>query len=65
MRFLRENAEDAAIGVMTVAVDPAGTELTADITIAAEAPVGARVVRVTTDAGASTPAVTNNVFTVE
>lgn len=63
---LRNNTPDPDLTVVTFAVDPEGTEITAQIAIGASAPPGARVVRITTPSGASTALGTGgNLFTVQ
>ena len=63
--FLRNNAADANITVANIQVNGDGTQVTADITIAAGAAVGTRVVRITVPSGVSTAVGTNgNLFTV-
>jgi YD repeat-containing protein len=64
--FLRNNAADANITVANIQVNGAGTQATAEITIAAGAAVGTRVVRITVPSGVSTAVGTNgNLFTVQ
>ncbi len=64
--LLRNNAADPTIGVANLTVAPDGTQATVDITIDSAAPLGARVVRITTPAGSSTVAGTEtNLFTVQ
>jgi len=64
--FLRNNAPDSTITVVTFSVTPDGTEANLEIAIAPSAPVGARVIRITTDAGSSTAGGTGgNLFTVQ
>jgi YD repeat-containing protein len=64
--FRRNNAADPDITVVTFSVSPDGTEANLEIAIAASAPVGARVIRITTPAGSSTPGGTGgNLFTVQ
>lgn len=63
--FLRNNAPDPDISVVTFSVSPDGTELDVEIAIAVGAPLGARVVRITTPTGASPADGTGgNLFTV-
>jgi YD repeat-containing protein len=65
LTFVRDNVIDDSVTAATLSVNPDGTEVTADVTIAPGAPSGARVVRVVTLAGTSTAAGTGgNVFTV-
>ena len=64
--FLRNNAADANITVANVQLNGDGTQATAEVTIAAGAAVGARVVRFTVPSGVSTAVGTNgNLFTVQ
>jgi YD repeat-containing protein len=64
--FLRNNAADANITVANIQVNGDGTQATAEITIAAGAAVGTRVVRITVPSGLSTAVGTNgNLFTVQ
>lgn len=64
--FLLNNAADASITVTSFSVNVDGTQLTADVSIAAGAAAGARVVRITTPGGNSTAAGTGgNLFTVQ
>jgi len=64
--FLRNNAADPNITVVTFSVSPDGTEVNLEIAIAAGAAVGARVIRITTPAGSSTAGGTGgNLFTVQ
>jgi YD repeat-containing protein len=64
--LLLNNASDAAISVANLAVNAEGTQATVTITIDAGAPLGARVVRITTPGGNSTAAGTGgNLFTVQ
>ncbi len=64
--FLRNNAADTTITVTSVSVNVDGTQATVDITIDAGAPLGARVVQITTPGGSSTAAGTGgNLFTVQ
>ncbi|MBI2157492.1 MAG: RHS repeat protein, partial [Candidatus Rokubacteria bacterium] len=51
---LRNNAADPTVTVMSLTVDGAGTSATVELSIATSAPPGARVLRLTTPAGAST-----------
>lgn len=63
---LRNNAADPTVTVMSLTVDGAGTSATVELSIATSAPPGARVLRLTTPAGASTAQGTGgNLFTVE
>ena len=65
LTFLKDGTPDAAITSSNLATNPAGTELTATVTIAATAALGARVVTVTTPEGTSDATPTNgNTFTV-
>ena len=64
--FLRNNATDPAITVSNLVVSADGTQATVDIAIDASAPLGARVVRITTPGGSSTAVGTGgNLFTVQ
>ena len=64
--ILRNNAADPTVTVMSLTVDGAGTGATLELSIAISAPPGARVLRITTPAGASTAQGTGgNLFTVE
>jgi len=64
--FLRNNAVDADITVVTFSVTPDGTEVNLEIAIGPSAPLGARVIRITTPAGSSTATGTGgNLFTVQ
>ena len=64
--FLRNNAADADITVANIQVNGDGTQATAEITIAAGAAIGTRVVRITVPSGASTAVGTHgNLFTVQ
>jgi hypothetical protein len=64
--FLRNNAVDANLTVANIQVNGDGTQATAEITIAAGAATGARVVRITVPAGDSTAEGTGgNLFTVQ
>ena len=64
--FLRNNAPDSSITVVTFSVSPDGTEVDLQIAIAPSAPVGARVIQITIGAVSSTPAGTGgNLFTVQ
>ena len=64
--LLLNNATDSTINVANLAVNAEGTQATVDITIDAAAPLGARVVRITTPGGSSTAAGTGgNLFTVQ
>jgi len=64
--FLRNNTVDSSITVVTFTVTPDGTEADVEIAIAPSAPVGARVIRITTSAGSSTAGGTGgNLFTVQ
>jgi YD repeat-containing protein len=66
LRFLLTNVGDASITVANLWVNPTGTLATAEITIANDAPVGARVVRLSTPSDGSTPVGTGgNLFVVE
>jgi len=66
LSFLFNNANDANITVSNLVVNAEGTQATANISIAAGAATGARVVRITTPAGSSTAAGTGgNLFTVQ
>lgn len=66
VRFLRNNATDPDITVVTFSVSPDGTEVDVQIAIGPSAPLGARVVRITTPAGSSTADGTGgNLFTVQ
>jgi YD repeat-containing protein len=65
LTFLRNNISDASLTATNLRVSPDGTQLTADVTLASDAPSGARVVRVVTPDGTSTAAGTDgNVFTI-
>ena len=64
--LLRNNATDPTITVGNLAVSADGTQATVDIAIDASAPLGARVVRITTPGGSSTAVGTDgNLFTVQ
>jgi hypothetical protein len=64
--FLRNNAADANITVANIQVNGDGTQATAEVTIAAGAAVGTRVVRISVPSGVSTAVGTNgNLFTVQ
>ena len=64
--LLRNNATDPTITVGNLAVSADGTQATVDIAIDASAPLGARVVRITTPGGSSTAVGTGgNLFTVQ
>jgi YD repeat-containing protein len=64
--LLLNNATDTTITVANRVVNADGTQVTVDITIGASAPLGDRVVRVTTPGGSSTAAGTGgNLFTVQ
>ena len=64
--LLLNNATDTTITVANLVVNADGTQATMDITIDAGAPLGARVVRITTPAASSTAAVTGGtLFTVQ
>lgn len=66
VRFFLNNAEDPNITVANLTVSPDGTQATLDVTIAAGAATGGRVVQITTPGGASTRIGTGgNVFTVQ
>lgn len=66
VRVLRNNAADPDITVVTFSVSPDGTEVDVQIAIAPSAPVGARVIQITTPAGSSTAGGTGgNLFTVQ
>lgn len=66
LTFLLNNASDGAITVAPLAVTPAGTQATADVTIAPGAALGPRVLQITTPAGSSTAVGTGaNLFTVQ
>ncbi len=66
VRFLRNNATDPDITVITFSVSPDGAELDVEIAIGPSAPLGARVIRITTPAGSSTADGTGgNLFTVQ
>lgn len=66
LAFALGGVTDPSIAVTDLAVDPSGTQATATLTIASGAAVGARIVRITTPGGASTPLGTaGNVFTVQ
>ena len=64
--FLRNNAVDPDITVVTFSVSPDGTKADVEIAIGPSAPLGARVIRITTPAGSSTADGTGgNLFTVQ
>jgi YD repeat-containing protein len=64
--FLRNNAADANVTAANIQVNGDGTQATAEVTIAAGAAVGTRVVRITVPSGVSTAVGTNgNLFTVQ
>ena len=64
--LLLNNATDTTITVANLVVNADGTQVTMDITIDAGAPLGARVVQITTPTGSSTAAGTGgNLFTVQ
>jgi len=64
--FLRNNATDLAITVTNLTVNASGTQATLTLAIAAGAPAGGRVIRVTTPGGSSTAAgLAGNIFTVQ
>jgi hypothetical protein len=64
--FLRNNAADTTITVTGFSVNGDGTQATVDLTIDGGAPLGARVVQITTSGGNSTAAGTGgNLFTVQ
>ena len=64
--FLRNNAADANITVANIQLNGDGTQATAEVTIAAGAAVGTRVVRITVPSGVSTAVGTNgNLVTVQ
>ncbi len=64
--FLTNNAADTTITVTSFSVNVDGTQATVDVTIDAGAPLGARVVQITTPGGSSTAAGTGgNLFTVQ
>ena len=66
LSFLRNNAPDPSLTATSVVANADGTEATADITIAATAASGARVVQIATNGRTSTPAGTGgNVFAVQ
>jgi hypothetical protein len=66
INFLRNNVADAAITASNVTSSGDGTVVTADVTIAAGATPGGRVIQVTAPGAASTAAPTGgNVFTVQ
>ena len=65
LTFFGASAPDAAITVSGVTVNPDGTSLTANVSIASTAATGPRTIRVTGPGGNSTAVPTNaNVFTV-
>jgi RHS repeat-associated protein len=65
LTFLKDGNADPAITATNLATNPAGTELTATITIAATAALGSRIVTVTTPEGTSDATATSgNTFTV-
>jgi hypothetical protein len=64
--FLRNNVTDTTITVNQITPSGDGTSIAVDIAIAGGAPLGSRVVQVTADGRASSPAATvGNVFTVQ
>jgi YD repeat-containing protein len=64
--LLLNNATDTMITVANLVVNADGTQATMDLTIDAGAPLGARVVQITTPGGSSTAAGTGgNLFTVQ
>jgi YD repeat-containing protein len=64
--FFRNNAADSSITVVTFSVTPDGTEADVEIAIGPSAPLGLRVIGITTPAGASTALGTGgNVFNVQ
>lgn len=64
--FLLDNTPDLDITVVTFSATPDGTEVDLQIAIAAGAAVGARVIRITTPSGSSTPGGTGgNLFPVQ
>jgi len=64
--FLRNNAVDSSITVVTFTVTPDGKEADVEIAIAPSAPLGLRVIKITTPAGSSTSLGTGgNVFNVQ
>ena len=64
--FLRNNAADSNVTIANLTVNADGTEATAEVTIAAAAASGARVVQIATPGHVSSPAGTvGNVFTVQ
>lgn len=64
--FLRNNAADPDLAVVGFTVEPGGDEINVEIAIGASAPLGARVVQITTPAGTSTPLGTGgNLFSVQ
>ena len=66
VNVLRDNASDPDITVITFSVNPAGTEINAELAIGASAPLGARVIQIVTPAGASTSLGTGaNLFSVQ
>ena len=66
LSFLRSNATDTTITVTNLQVNGDGTSATAEVSIAAGAVTGTRVVRITTPAGVSTPVGTGgDLFTVQ
>ena len=66
IKFLRSNAPDSTITAAITAIDGDGTQATLQISIATNAPLGARVVQITTPSGVSTVVgMGPNVFTVQ
>jgi YD repeat-containing protein len=66
LTFVRNNAADASLVTTELTVSPDGNQLTATVTIGAEAPVGPRVVQIGTPDGTSTAVgIGGNVFTVQ
>jgi hypothetical protein len=64
--FVRNNAVDTLTTASIVSISPDGTQATLQVSIAAAAAIGDRVVRITTPAGTSTIVGTgSNVFTVQ
>ncbi len=64
--FVRNNALDTLTTASIVSISPDGTQATLQVSIAAAAAIGDRVVRITTPAGTSTVVGTGaNVFTVQ
>ena len=63
---LRDTAPDPTVTVMSLTVDGTGTSATVELSLATNAPPGARVLRIITPAGSSTAQGTGgNLFTVE